>query len=179
MVCCGLYTSACVHVGDLPAPAPDQREAARTNTQLGLDYLAQGQFTLAQEKFERALHQNPQLPETHIGLGWLFTQKREYTQAQSYFENALNLDKRHPETLNLYGILLCQTADFERAKKIFEAAAQDSRNSEPARTWSNLGECAKQKQFYTEARQYFHAALNINPAWQPAQAGIASLLNLP
>ena len=82
--------------------------AAKTNIQLGIAYLQQGNFSVAREKLERSLKQNPKDPDVHTSLGLLYDRTGEPKLADKHYQEALRLAPTNPEISNNYAIYLCK-----------------------------------------------------------------------
>ena len=61
-------------------------DASNYNTQLGIDYMNQGDIPLAKEKLDRALKENPDNAKVHTARAMLFDRMHLPSQAESEFQ---------------------------------------------------------------------------------------------
>ena len=100
-----------------------KESAAKTNIQLGVAYLQQGNYPLAREKLERSLKQNPKDPDVHTSLGLLYDRVGETKLADKHFREALRLAPSNPDISNNYAIYLCKNGRVEEGVERFAAVA--------------------------------------------------------
>lgn len=153
----------------------DLEKAAAINAQLGSGYLAQGDLDLAKLKFEKALKQNPDLPEAHSGYALLMSRLGQMGKAQKHFKKALQLDPDDSGTLNNYGIFLCAQNKFMEAEKQFLAALRDPLYKTPEYAYTNAGRCSLKNKEAVQAEAYFGKALQANPKFPDALFEMANL----
>ncbi len=156
-----ILLAACVQTGG-PRFEPDYAEAARINTQLGMDYLAQGRVELAQFKLEKALEQDRKLPTTHLGLALVHQHYEEYDKAEKYFRKARDLAPRDTQIQTRYAAYLCQRERLNEAAKLFDMAERDTRNPAPAQTLTEAGRCYLASQQLPKAEEKLRRALELN-----------------
>ena len=121
-----LLLGACVTDGNNLTSDPDPIEAARLNTQLGIDYMRKGYFELALEKLERAVDQNEDNAVAHSALAYLYSRNGEIKKADKHYRRAIALDKDNPDTHNNYGGFLCAQNRREDGEKHLLIAAQNA-----------------------------------------------------
>jgi type IV pilus assembly protein PilF len=154
----------------------DLKEAARLNTQLGIDYMRKGQYELALEKLKRALEQDNGLATTHSTIALLYQRRGEAEQAEEHYREALDLNADDPGTLNNFGIFLCAQGDVADAEKAFLKAAQNRENRNPADAWANAGVCVRRDpKKLAKAEDYFREALKLNNRHPNALAQMAAV----
>jgi type IV pilus assembly protein PilF len=159
-----------------PGSRTDLKEAARLNTQLGIDYLRKGHLDLAQEKLERALEQDEDLAMAHSTLAYLYQRKGETRLARKHYREAIDLNANDASTLNNYGIFLCAQGEVEDAEEMFLEAARNRNNAQPADAWANAGVCIRREPKARErAEEYFREALRLNPRHANALAQMAQV----
>ena len=170
-----LLLAGCATNSDtLPNARPNLHQAARINTQLGIDYMRQGDDQRALTKLKRALSEEPDLAEAHAALGYLYSQTGQPLDAKREFKRALSL-KDDAQTRNLYGVFLCGQKHFKKAFHQFEAAAGAQNNDQPEVALTNAGVCARQRSDDARARRFFHRALQDNTRYAPALLQMADL----
>lgn len=172
----GLALAACTttEVQQGVGSKADLKEAARLNTQLGIDYMRKGQFDMALEKLRRALEQDPDLGTAHSSIALVYQRRGEAELAEEHYREALDLNADDPGTMNNFGIFLCGQGEIEDAEKIFVKAARHKANAFPADAWANAGVCVRRdpKKLDT-AETYFREALQLNPRHPNALAQMA------
>jgi type IV pilus assembly protein PilF len=155
---------------------PDLNEAARLNTQLGIDYMRKGQADLALEKFKRAIEQDPDLATAHSSIALLYQRKGETELAEEHYREALDLNANDPGTLNNFGVFLCGQGEIKDAEEVFLKAAQTKDNPQSADAWANAGVCARRDpKRLDQAETYFREALRLNPRHQNALVQLAAI----
>ncbi len=162
------------------SPAPKSKSAnlsraAQVNAQLGSGYLAQGKLEYSKIKFEKALKQDPGLPEAHAGYGLLLARLGQIEDAEKHFKRALRKDPYNSETLNNYGTFLCGEKRFEEAEQQFMSALKDPLYKTPEFAYTNAGRCSLKSSNYDRAEAYFGKALQSNPRFPDALYELAAL----
>jgi len=171
-----LLLAGCVTTESItPGTKPDMAEAARLNTQLGIDYMRKGQTDLALEKFERALEQDPDLGIAHSSIAFLYARKGEKKKAEKHYREAIDLNADDPFTLNNFGIFLCGQGEIDDAEEYFLEAAKSPSNTAPEDAWTNAGVCVRRDNKLDKAEQYLREALQLNPRHPNALAQMAWL----
>lgn len=160
-----------------PAPRaePNLQEAARLNTDLGVNYARAGNYDVALDKFERALSQDANHAPAHAGIAFVYAQRRENEKANQHYERALQLQPNDPITRNNYGVFLCSQQRYKDADKAFMRAATSSNYREPDRAYTNAGVCARRVPDLAKAEIYFQQALHLRPESPEALHQMASL----
>lgn len=158
-----------------PGTQPDMKEAARLNTQLGIDYMRKGQLEFALEKFERALEQDPDLAIAHSSIAFLYARKGDKERAEDHYREALDLNADDPFTLNNFGIFLCGQGEVDDAEELFVQAAKSPSNATPEDAWTNAGVCVRRENKLDKAEQYLREALQLNPRHPNALSQMAWL----
>ncbi|MDB5971085.1 MAG: Type pilus assembly protein PilF [Hydrocarboniphaga sp.] len=154
---------------------PDYVEAAKLNTQLGIDYARQNQDDLAMEKLKRALEQDPRLPAAHSTIAYLYAKRGEDGEADKHYRRALELDPKDASTKNNYGVFLCAHQRAVEAGKLFHEAAADKQYRSPEVALTNAGVCERKKPDLAAAERDFRAALKANPNFADALSQMAWL----
>lgn len=154
----------------------DLKEAARLNTQLGIDYMRKGQFDLALEKLQRALEQDDDLAAAHSTIALLYQRRGDGKAAKKHYREALDLNQNDPVTLNNFGVFLCGEGEVEDAEEIFLKAARTKDNANAADAWTNAGVCARRDpKRLDKAEDYLREALRLNPRHANALAQMAAV----
>lgn len=153
----------------------DLKRAATLNAEMGNRYMAQGDLESAVKKFEKALRQDPSLPDAHAGYGLLMSQLGESAKAKKHFKKALKKDPYNSDFLNNYGVFLYREGDVEEAEKRFLAALKDPLYKTPEFAYTNAGRCRVKQGDDITAESYFNKALSANPRFPDALLQIAKV----
>lgn len=148
------------------------QEAARINTQMGIDYYSRGDADLALEKLKRAVQQDPNLVIAHSTLALVYVALGNDKLAEKSYRKALSLDSDNGDVDNNFGVFLCARNRALEAEKYFTAAAQSRKYATPAAAWTNAGVCLRDIE-PERSERYFRAALEINPNFADALANMA------
>lgn len=141
------------------APTDPNYEAARINVRLAMEYMKQGQLTVAQQKIERALRQYPREVTVQLGAGLLYERLLEPKKAEKHFRAALRADASSPEAQNALGAFLCRSGKWDKGQEMFERAARNPLYPTPAVAYTNAGVCARSAGKLENAEQYLRLAL--------------------
>jgi type IV pilus assembly protein PilF len=149
--------------------------AAKTNIQLGVAYLQQGNYPLAREKLERSLKQNPKDPDVHTSLGLLYDRVGEPQLADKHFKEALRLAPDNPDISNNYAIYLCKNDRVDEGVKRFSVVAANKYYRTPEVALSNAGVCLRGAKKLDEAQAMFTKAITAKPNYNEATVQLATL----
>lgn len=154
---------------------PDLVEAARINTELGLNYARSGSYDLALDKLQRAIEQNPNYALAHNGIAYVYAQRNDPSRAEEHYQRALRLNPGDPGTRNNFAVFLCGQKRVSEAEKLFLQAASTPRYEEPEKAYTNAGVCARRNGDLVRADGHFRKALEIRPGSAEALQQMASL----
>ena len=149
--------------------------AAKTNIQLGIGYLQQGNYPVAREKLERSLKQNPKDPDVHTSLGLLYDRVGETRKADQHYREALRLAPDNPDVSNNYAIYLCKLGRIDDGVERFTAVAVNKYYRTPEVALTNAGACLRGAKRPDEAEQKFLAAIKARPDYSEATVQLAAL----
>jgi len=153
----------------------NHQQAAIANTQLGIQYMNQGDLPLAKMKLDRALEQDPGNAAVHSARAMLFTRMNQSAQADEEFRTALRLAPNDPEVINNYAVYLCQNGRTEEGVKRFLEAAHNALYRTPQAAYTNAGVCQRAAKRDDEARVNFSNALQLRPNYAEAAFQLALL----
>jgi len=151
------------------------QSAAKTNIQLGVAYLQQGNYPVAREKLERSLKQNPKDPDVHTSLGLLYDRVGETKLADKHFREALRLAPDNPDISNNYAIYLCKNNRVNEGVDRFAAVAANKYYRTPEVALTNAGVCLRDAKQLDAAEQRFTAAIKARPDYSEATVQLAGL----
>jgi type IV pilus assembly protein PilF len=157
------------------APEVSDKDAARFNVQLGMNYLQRGDLEAAREKLERAAKQDPTLPAAQAALGILYERAGDVTRAQDHLRRATRLAPDDPSLLNSYGGFLCRQGEFREGIHHFEMAAGNAFYRSPEVALANAGVCARRIPDPEQAENFLRRALELNRNYAEALLQLADL----
>ena len=169
-----LMLASCVSDGDVP-PGVDLKEAARINTQLGVDYMRKGQMDLAMTKLKRAVDQDPELALARNSLAFCYAKLGDTEKAEKEYRKALALDPESGNVRNNFGVFLCEQGQAVEARRLFMEAARNKNYATPEAAWTNAGVCARRQKDQDTAENDFREALKINPEFGDALSQMAQI----
>ena len=149
--------------------------AAKTNIQLGLAYIKQGNYSVAREKLERSLKQNPKDPDVHTSLGLLYDRTGETKLADKHYQEALKLAPNNPDISNNYAIYLCKRGRVDEGVERFAAVAANRYYRTPEVALTNAGVCLRGAKRLDEAQARFIGAIKARPDYSEATVQLATL----
>ncbi|HUO58672.1 MAG TPA: tetratricopeptide repeat protein [bacterium] len=144
---------------------------------LGYIYYYFGQYSDAQEQFQKALDMNPLFVDALINLGVNALKAGDNTAALNYLDKAYQMDPSKGEIAYDLGLLSYEQNDLNRATAFFQEASQKS--PDDPKVWNNLG-CALFKQGnYAKAYESFKGAVGHGASFYHAyyNRAVASILS--
>jgi len=159
---------AFVLAGSAPAqePSPDPIvEAARINARLAMEYLKRDQLSVARDRIEKALRQNPRDVTVQMGAGLVYERLLDTKRAERHFREALRADAASPEAQNALGAFLCRNKEFTKGEAMFLKAAQNPLYRTPEVAYTNAGVCARSAGATERAEKYLRQALSIRSVY--------------
>lgn len=170
-----LVASSLAACGTTQDSRVSDKDAARFNVQLGMNYLQRGDLEAAREKLERALQQDASLPAAHAALGILYERVGDIGRARDHLQRATRLAPGDPGMLNNYGGFLCRQGDYKEGIRHFELAASNAYYRTPEAALANAGVCARQIPDFEAAEDYLRRALDVNRNYAEALLQLADL----
>ena len=162
-------------VSDQPSKETQPDKASDINLRLGTDYLVKGNLTVAKEKIERSIEQNPRNANAHAIAGLLYDRLAEPAKAEGSFQKALSLDAKNPEIANNYAAFLCKNDKYARGEKYALQAAANPLYKTPELAYMNAGICQRQAGNLARAEEHYRRALGIRPRLPGALLEMAEL----
>ena len=166
--------AACASGGSVGDPA-SENEAAIANMNLGAGYLRQGNTTLAIERLNRALVQDPNLVQAHTTIAIAFNQIGSFDEAEEHFKRATQINPDDGGAANAYAAFLCERGNWAEARPYFRRAAEDTNYGTPEVALTNAGMCARAAGDLDAAQESFRAALVRNPRYPDALLNMVEL----
>ena len=93
---------------------------------LALIHDSQGEHTLAQAEYKKALAENPKDPSVLNDLGYSYYSQGDWKHAEETYRKALALDK-NPRSWNNLGLALAQQGRYREALNSFRNATDEAR----------------------------------------------------
>lgn len=170
-----LLLSACATSGS-DAPLSENQKAAEINIQLGVQYLSQQEYKLADEKLRRAMRQDPRSATAQWVFALLQERLGENEVAEKHFRKAISLDPKDSKAHNNYGTFLCNQERPLEAEKEFLRAVDNPLYAEASSAYANAGTCMLKVPDKIKAAEYFQQSLERNASQRTAlyQLGLLS-----
>jgi Tfp pilus assembly protein PilF len=128
-----------------------------------------GNLPVAETLYHRAVTANPQHPGALNDYGLCLAREGKFDQSIQMIEQAVYLQPDKPLYRNNAATVLVEMRQDPRALAHLSAVHA------PAEANYNLGQLLVERNRPQDAIKYFQAALNIDPAMQPAQVALAQL----
>ncbi len=144
-------------------PGQTQNEkASAVNVQLGIGYLQQDNYELANDKLAKALRQDPDSASAHNAYAILQDRLLESEKAEYHYEKATRLDPENSQAANNFGAFLCRTGRELKSEKYFLQALENPLYSTPEFAYTNAALCLLQvgePRETKKAKEYLHKAI--------------------
>ena len=161
VVVISLLLSACV--SEPQRDSEDLNDASDYNAQLGLAYINQGRYDIAQNKLKKSIEQNPDNAVAHHYIAELYRRLGEFDKAETHFEQALELAPKNSSLLNNYGVFLCDDKKYKEAYGYFDKVLKDPLYPSKGSVYENIGLCAQSEGNIKMAEENLRFALRLNP----------------
>jgi type IV pilus assembly protein PilF len=170
----------------LAAAAPAQQqdaspnplaEAARINARLAMEYMKRDQLSVARDKVERALAENPRDQTVQMAAGLVYERLLDTRRAEKHFRLALRADSKSPEAQNALGAFLCRNGEFAKGEAMFLKAAGNPLYRTPEVAYTNAGVCARSAASPERAEKYLRQALAMHAIYPEAFLQLAGVLH--
>jgi type IV pilus assembly protein PilF len=152
-------------------------EAGRINARLAMEYLKREQLTVARDKVDKALLQNPRDVNVQLAAGLVYERLRDKKRAEKHFRQALKADDDSPEAQNALGAFLCRNGEHDKGEQMFLKAARNQEYSTPVVAYTNAGVCARSAGALDRAEQYLRQALTARADYPETYAQLAGVLH--
>ena len=168
--------SACSGDKAVQRSEPGSKERiARTNTELGMGYLQQGERKLAIEKLQRAIEADSDYAPAQHGIAIAYQEFGQLELAEKHYRQALKLLPLDGALHNNFGAFLCGQKKYAEGDEQFRAALRDPTYATPQTALENAGLCALDVPDNEKAEQYLRQALKVDANLKGALLGMARL----
>lgn len=150
-------------------------EAARANTQLGVEYLRKGEYETSLKKLKKALEISPDYSDAHDVIAVLYERVGELKLAEKHYRRGLKLSPDNAGGHNNYGRFLCNRGRHAEAEQEFLAAANNAFYVSPELPLHNAGLCMETVPDLAKAEEYYRRALEKNPLFGPTLLQMAKI----
>ncbi len=158
-----LATAAALAADPVPTGTLDSSGAAAANLQLGISYMQQGNLSLAREKIDKALKQDPKNADARTAAAMLEERLGNLRKAEEQHRAAIRLAPGRPELSNNYAVYLCRTGQYKQGIKLLLGVAANKLYPTPHTAFTNAGVCARADKQVDVAAGYFRRALQERP----------------
>jgi type IV pilus assembly protein PilF len=149
--------------------------AARANTQLGIEYLRNGDYDMSQKKLLKAIELQPDFATAHDAIAILYERVGNNELAEKHYRRGLKLNPDNADGHNNYGQFLCRVGRHEEAEKEFLVAINNPFYRTKKYPLLNAGMCMANVPDMAKAEQYFRRALEEDSEFAPALLQMAKL----
>ena len=167
-VIAALLLTACASSPDQKTEQKKAAAAANANTQLGVEYLREGNYEQSRVKLEKALELEPDYAPAHDAIAVLYEKVGEISLAEKHYKRSLKLKPDSARAQNNYGQFLCFQDRHKEATAQFLKAADNPFYATPEVPLANAGMCAARVPDLDTASDYYRQALQKNPEFGPA-----------
>ena len=148
--------------GQQESDTADYEKAAEVNTRLGIAYMQNNDLSLAKEKIEKAIKQDPDSSMAQMAYGLLLQRLEEPEEAEKHFRKAISLDTSNPELRNNFGTFLCENKRYDEGVQEILKAMNNPLYRTPEYAADNIGSCYLKKGDMVRAEAYYRKALEYN-----------------
>lgn len=142
---------------------------AEINTQLGVEYMKEGNFETALKKLQKAVEIDANYARAYDVLGLLYSRLGQAENASKNFKRALELAPHDSSILNNYGQFLCRQGDAAQGQELFVRAVKNPLYRTPEFAYLNAAICASEQQKDSKAaKEFLRQALEKSPTMPPA-----------
>jgi len=133
-----------------------------------------GELEEAAELYRKSIDTHP-TAEAHTFLGWTYSFMGNFDAAIAECQRAIEIDPEFGNPYNDIGAYLIEKGEIEEAIPWLEKATCAARYDNPAFPYFNLGRVWEAKHDYARALASYRRALELDPEYTLALAGIRRL----
>jgi type IV pilus assembly protein PilF len=139
------------------------RKGAEVHTQLGQQYMQNGDLQTAMEKLNKALQFDPNYAPAHTVIAVLYERINDNPNAELHYRRAVEIDPKKGAPNNNLGVFLCKEGKTTEAQQYFQRAVADAFYDTPDVALTNAGTCLLAGNDLAGAEADFRAATARNP----------------
>lgn len=159
--------------------AEQREEGARIHTQLGQQYMENGDLQDAMVKLNKALDFDPNYVPAHTVLAVVYERINDMPNAELHYRKAQALAPTKGDTNNNLGWFLCnRVGKTAEAMPYFQKALADPFYQTPSLAWTNAGTCLSRSRDLAGAEVDFRKAIELDPQNGEALYQLANVLYL-
>jgi len=151
-------------------------EASDVNTEMGLGYLQQNNYELANEKLLKALRQNPESVKANYVYAVLQDKLEQKELAEYHYQKATELDPKNSEAANNFGAFLCRNDRQRESEKYFKRALENPLYKTPEYAYTNAAICMLQADELPKGKEYLGKAIAAKSDFGPALLSMGDVL---
>lgn len=152
-------------------------EAGRINARLAMEYLKREQLSVAKEKVDKALDENPKDVSVQLAAGLVYERLLKKREAEKHFRQAVKVAPDNPEAQNAYGAYLCRNDEYKKGQEMFLTAAANPLYRTPFVAYTNAGVCARSEGKPDVAERFLRQAVATGVDYPEAFAQLAGVLH--
>ncbi len=171
----------------VPLGAQQPRSDGESSFESGLNHLREGRLELALQELKAAVKADPKSPYFHKGLGVAWGQMADRCRDPKCRESALResvaaarkaieLNPYYVDARNDLGTALLRAGRREEGRKELLTAFNDPTNPSPALTARNLGQSYVEDKNFSEAVNWYQAAVSRDKNYTEGWIGLADVL---
>jgi type IV pilus assembly protein PilF len=149
--------------------------AAKTNTELGRQYISRGEYEVALEKLKRAIAFDKSYAPAHTVLAYLYENIGETDLAGKEYKEAVKYAPDDGSVNNNYGAYLCARNRWPEAEPYFTKALKDPFYKTPELPLTNAGLCAFNAGDLDKADKYLRQSIEYDENLPASLLALAKL----
>lgn len=153
----------------------DPEKASVANAELGVAYLAKGQYKVAMTKLKKALAFDDDNVNAHHYIAELYRRLEQNDLAAEHFKKAIELDDEDSSIKNNYAIFLCGTGSYKEGLNFLNKVLLDPLYSDKGQAYENMGLCTEKSGNIFQTEKFFTTALKFNKNLPAALLGLAQI----
>lgn len=156
----------------------EAEDAARIHTELGQQYMSNGDLQTAMDKLTKALQFDKNYAPAHTVMAVLDERINRPAEAEEHYRRAVQLEPDKGAPNNNLGTFLCSIGKGAEALGYFQKALKDPFYPTPDVAWTNEGICQMHMNDRAGAEASLRKALDLNPQSPEALLRLANVLYL-
>ncbi|MDR1043794.1 MAG: tetratricopeptide repeat protein [Candidatus Adiutrix sp.] len=151
-----------------PQSSKSSNENVRTQINLAMAHLMEGNYALALPELQKAQEMDPKNADLENFLGLAYYGLKDYGQAVTSYQKALSLNPQRSDVHNNLGLVYLAQRDYELALAEFNTCLNDPDYQKKQLPLSNLGLTCLEMGRYNEALSALNQAVQTAPDYAKA-----------